>query len=81
MEITVRIPDEIAAEAQERGMAPEQYVEEILAQELFQRTKAKIAPRTPESVRAWLDQLAEFSDKIPPLPDVITRDWIYNNHD
>ena len=36
---------------------------------------------TPEEIRAWLDHLAQFSDKIPPLPDTITREWIYQDHD
>ncbi len=36
--------------------------------------------RTPERVRAWLDALAQFSNKIPPLPDIISREWIYQDH-
>jgi hypothetical protein len=33
------------------------------------------------AVRAWLDSLAQFSDKIPPLPKTISREWIYQEHD
>jgi hypothetical protein len=38
-------------------------------------------PRTPEEIRAWLDSLAQFSDKIPLLPDTLSREWIYQDHD
>ena len=37
--------------------------------------------RAPEQVRVWLDTLAQFSDKIPPLPDTISREWIYQDHE
>jgi hypothetical protein len=37
-------------------------------------------PRAPEEIRAWLDSLAQFSDKIPELPEKISRDWIYQDH-
>jgi hypothetical protein len=37
--------------------------------------------RTPEQIRAWLDALAQFSDKIPPLPESISREWIYQDHE
>jgi hypothetical protein len=36
--------------------------------------------RTPEEIRAWLDSLAQFSDKILPLPENISREWIYQEH-
>ena len=80
MEVTVKIPDEIAAKAQARGLRVEAYIEEILARLLgIQPTEAR-PPRTPEEIRAWLDSLAQFSDKIPPLPETISRDWIYQDH-
>ena len=37
--------------------------------------------RAPEQIRVWLDMLAQFSDKIPPLPETISRDWIYQDHE
>lgn len=81
MVVTVNIPDEIAAQAKARGLSPESYVQEILAQQLtIQATETK-RPRTQEEIRAWLDSLAQFSDKIPPLPETISRDWIYQDHD
>ena len=81
MEITVNIPEELAAQARARGLRPEVYVEEILAQRLEKRSAETRRPQTPEEIRAWLDSLAQFSDKIPPLPETISREWIYQDHD
>ena len=74
MEVKVNLPDELAAKAQARGLRPEAYVEEILAQQL-EATGPRLL-RTAEEIRAWLDSLAQFSDKIPPLPETISREWI-----
>ncbi len=81
MEITVKIPDELAAQAKARGLRVEAYIEEILAQRLGAQPSGARRPRTPEEIRAWLDSLAQFSDKIPPLPETISREWIYQDHD
>ena len=80
MEVTVKIPDELAARAKSRGLRVEEYVQEILAQQLVAQRLSAPQARTPEEIRAWLDALAQFSDKIPPLPENITRDWIYQDH-
>jgi hypothetical protein len=81
MEIRVNIPDELAAQARARGLQPEAYVEEILAQQVEAQAIGARQLRTPEEIRAWLDSLAQFSDKIPPLPETISREWIYQDHD
>jgi len=81
MEVTVNIPDELAARAEARGLRPEAYVEEILAQQMEKGSAEKRRLKTPEEIRAWLDSLAQFSDKIPPLPETISREWIYQEHD
>jgi hypothetical protein len=81
MEITVKIPDKIAARARERGVKVEAYIEELLAQQAAVELSGTRPPRTPTEIRAWLDSLAQFSDKIPPLPGTISREWIYQEHD
>jgi hypothetical protein len=85
MELKVKIPDGIAALAKERGVRVEEYVESILAEQLGNRAgnggSRTERPKSPEEIRTWLDSLAQFSDKIPPLPDTITRDWIYQEHE
>jgi hypothetical protein len=80
MEIRVNVPDELAAQAQARGVPVEEYVEELLAQQVTSVPTGRQS-RTPEQIRAWLDSLAQFSEKIPPLPDTISREWIYQDHD
>jgi hypothetical protein len=81
MKVTVRISDEIAARAKARGLPVEAYIEEILAQEIGTQPPGNGRPRTHAEIRAWLDSLAQFSDKIPPLPKNISREWIYQEHD
>jgi hypothetical protein len=80
MEITVKIPDEIAARAKARGMKVEAYIEEILAQQVGAHSSGMRRLDTPAEVRGWLDSLAQFSDKIPQLPETISREWIYQEH-
>ena len=79
MEVTVHIPDVLAAEAKARGLRPEVYVEQLLARQVTPQPFSKL--RTADEIRAWLDSLAQFSDKIPPLPESISREWIYQDHD
>jgi len=81
MEIRVNVPDELATQAQSRGVPVEAYVEELLAQQVRAAPAGGQQLRTPEQIRAWLDSLAQFSDKIPPLPETISREWIYQDHD
>lgn len=77
----MRIPDGIAALAKARGVRVEEYVEDLLTQQLGNGALEAQRPKTAEEIRAWLDSLAQFSEKIPELPETITRDWIYQEHD
>lgn len=80
MVVTIKIPDELAALAKARGLSLEAYVQEILAKQLARPVQTQ-QPRTQEEIRIWLDSLAQFSDKIPPLPETISREWLYQDHD
>jgi hypothetical protein len=80
MKVTIEVPDELNAQANERGLRVESYVEEILAQKASNGGADTAIPRTSAQVHSWLDSLAEFSDKIPPLPEIISRDWLYEGH-
>ena len=80
MEVTVKIPDQIAVRAKARGMRLELYIEELLAQLFGAPRPADGRPRTPDEIQAWLDSLAQFSERIPPLPETISREWIYQEH-
>jgi len=62
---------------------PEQSVTEILEEALTERFGREIAAprRSPEEVRAWLDELASLSDRIPPRPgETFSREMIYEDH-
>jgi hypothetical protein len=80
MEVTVKVPAKLAALAKAGGLKVQALIEEILAQRQEAEPPAAGRPRTPEEIRAWLDSLAQFSDKIPPLPETISREWIYQEH-
>ena len=80
VEITVNVPDEIAAQAKARGLNVETYIEEILAQQVTRRPSGVRRPQTASEIRAWLDSLAQFSEKVPALPETISREWIYQEH-
>ena len=47
--------------------------------DLIPRQNPKLCSQ--QEIRAWLDSLAQFSDKVPSLPEKITREWIYQDHD
>lgn len=77
----MKIPEGIAALAKAQGIPVEQYVEELLTQQVGNGASEIQRPKTAVEIRAWLDSLAQFSEKIPELPETITRDWIYQEHD
>lgn len=63
-------------------MSEADIVEEALAERLGREQESESAkPRTPEEIRAWLDELAAFSDKIPSRPgETFPREMIYQDH-
>jgi hypothetical protein len=77
VEVTIKIPPEIVARAKAHGKSLNAYVLEILAQQPSPARNSVL--RTDAEIRSWLDSLAQFSDKIPPLPDVISRAWLYED--
>lgn len=81
VQITVTIPDELAAQVRSRGLTPESYVEHLLAEQ----AASDPTPPAGDSLQefdAALDQLARFSAKIPDLPDeALSRESIYQDHD
>jgi len=72
----------LIAEAQARGIGVAQYAGAVLERAMFTLAPAEHAPGTPEEIAGWLNSLAQFSEKIPPMPDeVFSRAWIYQDHD
>ena len=83
MTLTIEIKPEVeaalAARAESQGVDVASYaaslVEEAVAPDL-PRPK-----RSREEVRAWLDRIAEYSDKIPDMPgETFSREMIYRDH-
>lgn len=67
--------------------SPAEIVEQALAERLADDRQhppdtIPTRRRSPEEIRAWLDELAQFSDKIPPMPgETFSRAMIYQDHD
>ncbi len=63
-------------------MSEADIVEEALAERLGREQESESAKSpTPEEIRAWLDELVAFSDKIPPRPgETFSREMIYQDH-
>ena len=81
MVIRINVPEELAVLARARGVPVEAYIEDLLAQQVAAASAEAGRLQTPEQIRAWLDALAQFSDKIPALPETISREWIYQDHE
>jgi hypothetical protein len=84
MAVLVELPPEVearlAAEAADEGLDLPSYAARVLAESL--PPVRYNPPRTPEEVRAWLDELAQFSDKIPEMPgETFSREMIYRDDD
>ncbi|HTB94081.1 MAG TPA: hypothetical protein VK728_14705 [Candidatus Sulfotelmatobacter sp.] len=81
MENSVKLLDELAAQAKARGLRVEEYVQELLTQRVQGKSGNFPLPRTEDEIHVWLASMTQFSDKIPPLPETISREWIYQEHD
>jgi post-segregation antitoxin (ccd killing protein) len=81
MQITVTIPDELAEQAQARGISVEAYVQRLV-EEAGHKSLSSHRPRTPEQIEAFFEAMAEGSQKLPPLPtESFTRESFYQDHD
>jgi plasmid stability protein len=75
MEVTIKVPDRLAAEARAHGVSVEVYVQEILAR---QALDAKSEVRL-QSVRAAIERIFELR-KGNELAGLRTRDLIHEGH-
>jgi hypothetical protein len=84
MQITVTIPDEFAAKVQALGLTPEHFGQNLIddAVRTAPATSSPIRPKNKMNMQTFLQKMAEFSDKIPQLPDeAFTRESFYQDHD
>jgi len=81
MQITVTIPDEIAAQAQVRGLTPENYVEKLIDDAAHVGPKPLPPAKPKMDMESFFQAMAAYSDKIPQLPDeAFTRESFYQDH-
>jgi hypothetical protein len=73
---------QLAAEAAAHGIGLAEYVGTVLERAISAPAGTDRPPKTKEEITAWLDSLAQFSDKIPSMPGAtFSREWIYQDHD
>jgi hypothetical protein len=79
MEITLTIPDELAAQAQARGIPVEVYAQSLV-EEASRKSVSAHPPRTPEQIEAFFEAMAEGSQNLPSLPtESFTRESFYQD--
>jgi hypothetical protein len=77
MQVTLTIPDEVAAQARVQGVPLDVYVLGLIEQAAPQQHKRK---RTVEDFHVWLNEFTQYSAKLPLLSDeAISRDAIYED--
>ncbi len=75
MEVTIKVPDELAAEARAHGVSVEVYVQEILARQAL----AAPGEQRLQSVRAAADRILELR-KRNKFAGLRTKDFIHESH-
>lgn len=85
MTITINIKPEVEAElarqAEVRGMDVPAYAAKLLEQ-VTRLPQPEIDERELEEFEKALDRIAQFSEKIPALPDeAFSRESLYRDHD
>jgi hypothetical protein len=79
MEITVTVPDELAVQAQARGISVQAYVQSLV-EEARRRSAAPEHGRTTEQIEAFFEAMAEGSEKLPLLPtESFSRESFYRD--
>jgi len=75
MEVTIKIPDNLAAEARARGVSVEVYVQEILARQALDTS----GEQRLQSVRTAIERILELR-KGNKLAGFRTKDLIHEGH-
>lgn len=82
MQVTITIPDELAAQAQARGLSPESYIEKMVAEQVTKPLLRTEQVDKLANLDKFFEEMAIHSDKIPLLPDeAFTRDSFYQDRD
>jgi len=75
MEVTIKVPDKLAAEARAHGVSVEVYVQEILARQVLEAA----GEERLHSVRAAIDRILELR-KGNKLAGLRTKNLIHEGH-
>ena len=75
MNVTIKVPDNLAAEARARGVSLEVYVQEILARRALETT----SDNDLQSVRAAIERIVELR-KGNKLAGLRAKDLIHEGH-
>lgn len=75
MEVTIKVPDKLAAEARARGVSVEVYVQEILARQALETNNEQHL----QSVGAAIERIRE-SRRGNKLAGLRTKDLIHEGH-
>ena len=82
MQITVTIPDELAAQAQARGLTPERFVEDLIAAHAGSSPVLSDTESRLSDLDVFFEEMAIHSNRVPVLPDeALTRESFYQDHD
>jgi hypothetical protein len=82
LDITPEMQRELAREAEIRGIAVATLATSILKDAVVHRGASMSAGRSALQVRAWIDSLAEFTDRIPAMEgETFSRGVLYQDHD
>ena len=72
------IEAQLVADAHARGVEPSVYAGTVIERAYRRGNGTHKASRSSQEIREWLDALAQFSDKIPELPEeAFTRESFY----
>jgi hypothetical protein len=75
MEVTIKVPDELAAKARAQGVSVEVYVQGILSRQAFEIT----GEQRLQAIRAAIDRIFELR-KGNKLSGLRTKDFIHEGH-
>jgi hypothetical protein len=78
--LKAEIEARLMADAEAQGMELSVYAGSVIELAYRQENVTGKLARNPEEIRAWLDSLTQFSDKIPQLPEeAFTRERFYRD--
>jgi hypothetical protein len=81
IELSPETESRLVAEARVLGLGVTTYAA-MLFKEATSQPAIPQSGRTPQEIRAWLNELAQFSDKIPRCPEKpFSREMTYQDHD